>query len=249
MAKVDGIVTIQGTVKGMTFYHSKDGQFVRAKGGISKKRILHDPAFQRTRENGMEFGHNAKMGQLVRKSVSGLLAVAKDYRLSSRLAQRMSMIKNLDFVSARGSRKVFIGLESEEGKQVLRGFNFNSQAPFDLVFRGDFDLDPLTGVVSLTDFDPSVHLALPEGATHVSLSMALSLIDLESGKHSSSFSPKLHLSVSAPISSADLIPSALPTGPGFQFYYLLIEFFQLLNGVSYPLKNNAHNVLCLIEVV
>ena len=66
MAKIDGIVEIQGTVKGVTFYRSKDGMLARAKGGISKKRMKTDPAFQRTRENGVEFGHNAKMSKLMR---------------------------------------------------------------------------------------------------------------------------------------------------------------------------------------
>ena len=65
MAKFEGIFEIQGTVKGMSFYKTKDGLMVRSKGGISKKRIANDPAFQRTRENNSEFGHNAKMGQLM----------------------------------------------------------------------------------------------------------------------------------------------------------------------------------------
>ena len=102
MAKIDGIVEIQGTVKGVTFYRSKDGMLARAKGGISKKRIKTDPAFQRTRENGVEFGHNAKMGKLLRNSASNLLLLAKDSRVSSRLSQSMSQIKNLDLVSERG---------------------------------------------------------------------------------------------------------------------------------------------------
>lgn len=59
MAKFEGIFEIQGTLKGMTFYKSKDGLLIRGKGGVSKKRIKNDPAFQRTRENRMEFGHCA----------------------------------------------------------------------------------------------------------------------------------------------------------------------------------------------
>jgi hypothetical protein len=94
MAKFEGIFEIQGTMKGMTFYKSKDGLLIRAKGGVNKKRIMNDPAFQRTRENGTEFGQNAKMGQLIRRSIASLLPLAKDYRVSSRLSQVMSQVKN-----------------------------------------------------------------------------------------------------------------------------------------------------------
>jgi hypothetical protein len=66
---------------------------------IDKNLIKNDPAFQRTRENGSEFGHNAKMGQLMRKSVANLLSLAKDYRVSSRMSKSMSVIKNLDFLN------------------------------------------------------------------------------------------------------------------------------------------------------
>ena len=47
MAKFDGIFNIEGTLKGMTFYKSKDGHMVRTKGGVSKERIAKDPAFER----------------------------------------------------------------------------------------------------------------------------------------------------------------------------------------------------------
>lgn len=249
MAKVDGIVEIQGTVKGMTFYRSKDGQLVRAKGGISKKRMLNDPAFQRTRENGMEFGHTAKMSQLVRKSVSSLLAQAKDGRVSSRLAQTLSGIKNLDLDSVRGERKVALGLQSEEGKRLLKGFNFNNRAPFDSVFRGDYVLDPLTGAVTLTDFNPQIHLAIPNGGTHVRLSVAMSVVDFETGVYQTTYSEKLTLALTYAVATQTLTPLSVPTGNGVQLFYFLLEFFQEMNGTQYPLKNNAHNVLYLLEVL
>ena len=36
----------------------QDGLLARAKGGVSEDRIQNDPAFQRTRENGEEFGRD-----------------------------------------------------------------------------------------------------------------------------------------------------------------------------------------------
>ena len=208
-----------------------------------------DPAFQRTRENGMEFGHNAKMGQLVRNSAVSLLRLAKDYRVSSRLSQTMSVVKNLDLVSARGARKVANGLQSVEGKKALKGFDFNQRSSFKSVFKGVVALDTATGVVTLSDFNPDLHLALPEGATHASLSSAVSLIDFEEVIYSTSLSNKENFPVTDGTLSITLTPSTFPTGTGHYFYFFLIEFFQEINGVQYPLKNNAYNVLTLLEVL
>ena len=248
MAKIDGIVEIQGTVKGVTFYRSKDGMLARAKGGISKKRIKTDPAFQRTRENGVEFGHNAKMGKLLRNSASNLLLLAKDSRVSSRLSQSMSQIKNLDLVSERGQRQVSVGLATAEGKKVLKGFDFNDKATMSSVFKGELDLDPLTGIVVLTDFNPALHLAIPFGATHVSFSTAMAVVDFELGVYKTRYSNKENFAVTAAMATYTFPPSEIPPGTGTSFYFFLIEFFQEMNGNQYPLKNNSYNVLTVLDV-
>jgi hypothetical protein len=51
MAKSKGLLKIEGTLDGMTFYKSQDGYLVRTKGGVFAKRIANDAAFARTREN------------------------------------------------------------------------------------------------------------------------------------------------------------------------------------------------------
>ena len=249
MAKIDGIVEIQGTVKGVTFYRTKDGMLARAKGGISKKRIQTDPAFQRTRENGVEFGHNAKMGQLLRKAASSLLQLAKDSRVSSRLSQSMSQVKNLDLVSDRGQRQVGIGIQSPEGKKVLKGFDFNDKASMGTVFKGELDLDPVTGIVILTDFNPVFHLAVPNGATHVRFSTAMSLVDFDLGVYKTRYSNKENFMVTAPVATYTFTPTEIPTGTGLSIFFFLIEFFQETNGIQYPLKNNSYNVLTILDVV
>lgn len=249
MAKIDRIVEIQGTVKGVTFYRSKDGMLARAKGGISKKRMKTDPAFQRTRENGAEFGHNAKMSKLLRNSASNLLQLAKDSRVSSRLSQSMSQIKNLDLVSDRGKRMVSIGLQTPEGKKVLKGFDFNNKSAMGTVFKGEMELDPVTGEVVLVNFNPNFHLGVPNGATHVSMSMAMSVIDFDEAVYKTRYSNKENFSVTAAEASYSLIPSEIPPGTGISIFYLLIEFFQEMNGTQYPLKNNSYNVLSILDVV
>ena len=55
MAKQKGILKLDGTIGGITFYKSQDGYLAREKGGVDGNRIATDPNFQRTRENGSEF--------------------------------------------------------------------------------------------------------------------------------------------------------------------------------------------------
>lgn len=248
MAKFDGIFEIQGTLKGMTFYKSKDGLLIRGKGGVSKKRIKNDPAFQRTRENGVEFGHCASMGMLLRKSVSNSVSLAKDYRVTSRLGQALSRVKNLDFVSIRGQRKVHIGIQSAEGKNVLRGFNFNKFSAFNSVFREAYELDIVSGEVEILDFNPTSNLSIPQGATHCSFSTSISSLDFEMGTYETKQGQKTNFPIVDALMDITLI-CPMPTASGSVFFYFLIEFFQELNGAQYPLKNNAHNVLYLMEII
>lgn len=249
MAKFEGIFEIQGTIQGMTFFKSKDGLLIRKKGGVNKKRIKNDPAFQRTRENGLEFGHSSKMGQLMRRSVANLVSLAKDFRVSSRMLQAMTQIKNLDLISLRGARKVWVGIMSPAGKEAIRGFDFNLNSTFNSVFKGLYILDSMTGEVSISNFNPSTNLSLPQGATHASLSVAVASVDFELGNYGTTYSAKENFLLSNSLLNLALTPSAMPGGTGTIFYYFLIEFFQELNGKQYPLKNNSHNVLYLMEVI
>ena len=66
MAKQEGLIKLKGTVGDLSFYKTKDGHLARMKGGVDAERIKNDPAFERTRENGAEFGRSGKAGKLLR---------------------------------------------------------------------------------------------------------------------------------------------------------------------------------------
>jgi hypothetical protein len=249
MPKIDSIIDIRGTIHGMTFMKTQDGILVRKKGGVDKKRIMQDPAFQRTRENGSEFGHSAKMGQLLRKSAANLVGIAKDGRVSSRLNQVMNQVKNFDFTSGRGARKVWIGLEETEGKMAMKGFEFNAKSPFSSVFRSSYSLDTATGTVSIGNFNPTTNLGIPGGATHAGFEVAMARVDFENGTFQTTYSEEEQFTLTDQVLQFTLQPSEVPTGNGFTFYLFLIAFYQEVNGVLYPLRNNSFNALHVMEVV
>lgn len=249
MAKNRSILKIEGTLDEMTFYKSKDGYLVRTKGGVSKNRIMSDPAFARTRENGSEFGHIAQMSKLLRRSILELLQDAKDSRLHSRLVKRLALVKNQDLTSARGMRTVGNGLVSVEGKEVLKGFNFNANSPLDRILLKDFTLDTVTGEIQLFDFNLLQHILVPEGTTHIELRCGFLNLDFGSGVKDLSMSPAVNLALGSAANTQTLTPVSIPTGTGNSLYFLKVSFFQEVNGIQYPLRNGMFNSLELVEIL
>jgi hypothetical protein len=248
MGKLTGIIKLKGTFDGLTFYKTADGYLVKTKSGVSKSRIMNDPAFVRTRENLSEFSLSVKSGKALRQAIAPLLHRAKDSKLSSRLFKVMNTIKNLDPSSARGKRQVRLGISSPEGKLLLKGFDFNVHAPLSSVLHALYTVDVATGVLSIPDFSPQEQLGFPEGATHVSFCVGFVNLDFETGIFESCYSPLEIVPLDTTISTLILTPEAVPSGTGTLLYLLLIEFFQEVNGVQYSLRNGAFNVLNVVAV-
>lgn len=248
MAKLKSLIKLEGTIEDLTFYKSADGYFVRTKGGVSKNRIMNDPAFARTRENGAEFGSIALSGKLLRTALGPMVFRAKDSKLTSRLVKVMGQIKNLDSVSARGSRNVAEGLNNSSSTSVLEGFDFNAKATLGSVLNSIVTVDIATGTVSIAAYNPLEQMRSPEGASHFSLQVGFLNIDFATGAYELTQSAKeiytLEHSMIAPV----LTPVGTPTVSGTGMHFLLIEFFQEINGVSYMLNNGAFNVLHLLKM-
>ncbi|MFO7672658.1 MAG: hypothetical protein R6V74_03010 [Lutibacter sp.] len=249
MGKLKSFIKLEGTLDGLTFYKSQDGYLVRTKGGISKSRMLKDPAFKRTRENFQQFGLNAKAGTLLRDAVGPMLSKAKDSKLSSRMLKLMNEIKNFDSTSVRGQRSVYLGLETAAGKQLLKGFDFNARAHLQSVLNANFFVDTTTGVLVIPDFISQEQLSATENATHVSFRTAFVNLNFNTRLFNSSYSQEVILPIDLSASTITLTPDGVPAGDGIQFHLLLIEFYQEINGVQYPLLNGAHNVLNLVALI
>ncbi|MGM8362751.1 hypothetical protein ACSV4D_12635 [Flavobacterium sp. ARAG 55.4] len=249
MGKLNSFIKLEGTLNDLTFYKSQGNYLVRTKGGVPKKRIMSDPAFARTRENFSEFSTNAKSGKLIRDSIGILLNRAKDSKLSSRMLQLLNQIKDLDSSSKRGKRKVSIGLNTAAGKALLKGFDFNGRASLANVLHAPYTLDSTTGVITIADLVTAQQLLYPEGATHVNLRCGMVKLDFDSGIFANSYSTDTILPLDDTAASVVLTPTVVPGGSGFQLNLLLIEFYQEVNGIQYPLRSGNYNVLNLIDII
>jgi hypothetical protein len=248
MARANGILRIEGTLQDMTFYHTQDGNLVKTKGGVSGSRIATDPAFARTRENGVEFGNAATGGKLVRDAFRNLVEVSSDNRVTSRLMKIMAQIKDLDSTSARGLRTVATGIATAAGKALLNGFNFNAIAILGALLFKPYSVDPATGIITIPGLVPITDVAVPEGATDISFSGAFGIVDFVGGTSVVSYTTVQNLAYDATSTDVVLKP-VVPVGTGVSFYLLQVSFFQTVNGVQYPLNNGAFNALTVIDVV
>lgn len=248
MAQQKGIIPLKGTIGNITFYKSGDGYLAREKGGVTAERIASDPAFQRTRENGAEFGRAGVAGKMLRTSLKALLQNASDSKMVSRLTREMIKVIQADAVNPRGLRKVIDG-EAE----LLLGFEFNINGKLGTTLYAPFtpEIDRVTGQLKITipAFVPVNMVSVPGGTTHFKINTAGVEIDFEQKQYTVDVNssailpwtntPTALLTITNSITANSTHPLFLAAG---------IEFYQEVNGSMYPLKNGAFNPLALVAV-
>lgn len=250
MAKQTGIFQIEGTIENVTFYKSADGYKVRKKGGVTRERIMNDPAYARTRENLSQFGLSAKAGKLIRAAIPSLLKKAKDSRVSSRLTKIMSEIAKNDHESPRGKKKVLIGIDTTQGINLLKGFNFNKRAIFETIFSCPYEVNAATGEIKIANIIIEEQIDAPKGATHVGFRSALTAINFKSSEYDTSYSKKQVFPINLDPQDITLEPSQIPSAgqDAKMMVMMLVEFYQEVDDVQYPLSNGAYNTLAILEI-
>jgi hypothetical protein len=249
MAKQKGIIKLDGTIGGITFYKStQDGYLAREKGGVSADKIANDPAFQRTRENGEEFGRAGKAGKLLRTAIRAMLQNASDSRMVGRLTQKMVEVIQEDTTNPRGLRNVIDG-EAE----LLEGFEFNISGKLGTTLYAPFTatIDRVAGTLTanIPAFVPINMLAAPGGSTHFKIVSAGAEIDFENETFVMDAQATAILPWDATATVVINLANAVTANSTHPLFLALgIEFYQEVNGQMYPLKNGSYNPLALVKV-
>ena len=248
MAKQKGIIKLEGTIGDITFYKSQDGFLAKGKGGIPADRIANDPNFQRTRENGAEFGNAGAAGKVLRNAIRGLLQNTSDNRMVSRLTTEMVKVIQADVTNPRGLRNVIDG-EAE----LLEGFNFNRNAKLETTLYAPFTtvIDRVAGTLTanIPAFIPANMIAAPGGTTHFRIISAGAEIDFEGGTFVVDTQNTAILPWDNVATAVINLPNAVTANSTHPLFLALgIEFYQEVNGIQYPLRNGAFNSLALAKV-
>ena len=248
MARQNGIIKLKGTIGDISFYKTGDGHLAREKGGIDASRIANDPAFQRTRENGSEFGAAGKGGKVLRNAIRILLQNAKDKRVVSRLTTDLLKIVKTDATNDRGLRTIESG-----DMNLLKGFEFNINGKLGSTlfvgYSNDFNRVAGDATVGIAPFSPKIRIAAPSGTTHFKMVMGAAEVDFanETSVFESDETAVLPYD-NANTAQIDLTASVTANSTLPVIQVLGVEFYQEVNGAMYPLKNGSYNALAVVKV-
>ena len=104
MAKQEGMMKITGKMEVWSFMSRMVNFSLKTPGGASKKKILSNPNFARTRENMQEFGASAALAKSFRNGFAGVSDLFRTSTLSGKVTGIMKNI-NRAGEGLRGARR------------------------------------------------------------------------------------------------------------------------------------------------
>ena len=245
MAKVKGIIQLKGTVGEINFYNRKGVPVARKSGGgFNGKAIKTKDSMVRVRENGSEFKGCMQSVQFFKMGLQPFLRSFKDGTLHERLVSLFTKLKDLDLVSARGSRTVFGGLQSAAGQELLKNYVLTSGSRLEDVLHQKVVFDWPIGF-SIPDFEGK-RVSFPGGATHLALQIGYLSLDFETRTSNFGSSEVVYLGNNDV--GAIAIPAPAPVvAEGIKVGVVLAQFVQELNGTFYPLKKETNVVMEIVS--
>lgn len=169
MARLKNFDQITGNIGKLSFYTRKGSSeiFVRTKGGASREKIRHDPAFANLRKANKEFGGCSKMSKQIRTAFYGLEHVA-EFNLAPALSKLAKDIQKTDTQNPVGERAITLS----KYRYVLSGFDFGRTIRFNTLLRVPFactiNRETQQADIQIPEFACSFGLNMPDsrGATN-----------------------------------------------------------------------------------
>ncbi len=180
MATQIGSNLLSGGLDNLVFYMLNGKPVARRNGSASGRKIKRDPRYARFRENGREFGQSVKAAGELFYGLGSLRHYA-DNQLRQRLNKVFTRITSCDTTGTRGERKAIPGLQSNDGKRELTGFEINDRLKLRDLLNTRSGIVSCRGQVLIRDFHYD-RVNVPEGATHVMLQACWLSLDL-AAKH------------------------------------------------------------------
>lgn len=240
MAKQAGYIKLEGTIGDLSFYKNRDGEFIaRRKGGVSRKRILTDPRYQRTRENLTEFSTAASSVKFLKNAFREIEIKSNGGKLHNRLYSLAMKIVKSDTISVRGERKFELG-----DMTLMRGFEFSERARLEniLKVKPSIQEDEASLTVVIPQLVPSKYLIFSEGSKFYRLSLIRAAVDFVQQTYYTEITATEPLPIDnlpAPTVSLSL-PKPGVVGEKY-FYALAVEFFLDVNGSQYDMNDLSQN--------
>lgn len=127
MAKYKGFLKVEGSLGPITMYQLQGKWVVRQRFGPDAMMMQTHKNYAAQQKHGKEFGAVSRASKLLRDGFRGLISGLGDPQLHGRMTKTMHAIKNMD-PAPNGERRVALGLQTAEGRAMLRGWNGNVNA-------------------------------------------------------------------------------------------------------------------------
>lgn len=237
MAKQSGDVPIEGAIGDLVYYKTKYGNLVRRKGNLNRERIMSEPAFEKSRAAGSEFGRAGSASALVRNAIKAYCPYAGDGETHARLSKVMGQIIREDKSHPAGERQVMpehiAPLKSFEWiRDHALARSFWAQVGGSMTPEGKL-------TITLPGFQPRRDLGWPVNATHAQLSVVGTSLDFPNkvvetdGSHSA-------MLIKSPVSIDLNLECTIPVVEGrVMLAGIGVQFFNDANGKMEPLTEGA----------
>ena len=239
MAKQDGMIPIIVPIDNF----SPLGHSAPNKPGPTRKAVLQDENFERTRENAAEFKTAVAVATLVRRSLRPILIASTNVYLNGRMNALLLKAVQSDRIHFRGKRVMLPAALS-----ILKGFEINANNPISKRKGVSYKTkkNVRKGIIQLTipSFIPKTALTPPDGATHFQIVTISASINFKKNTFSNDWQPS---SLSA-ISRRKTAPLTFqhPIAAKADEAHLLtvgIAFFKMVDGLEKLLKGGAAKIV------
>lgn len=247
MAKQAGYIKLEGTMGDLSFYKNRDGKFIaRRKGGVSRKRILTDPRYKRTRENLSEFSTAATSAKFLKNAFREIEIKSNGGKLHNRLYSMAMKVVKSDALSVRGERKFELG-----DLTLLRGFEFSEKANLGNVLKVQTTIqeDEASLTVNIPQLVPSKYLVFSEGSKFYRFSLIRAAVDFAQQTYNTEIAATEPLPINNLAVPAVSLSLPKPGIAGEKYFYALaIEFFLDVNGSQYDMNDLSQNPAVILAV-
>lgn len=243
MGKLEGIVRFTGSFDGLSFYKLRGKIVVRRTGGFKGEAIKTQANYVRTRENASQFGYCSNVGKALRMALFPFVRKIRTPYLHNHVVTVLNQIVKFDGVSLRGAKTLPLGLASDEGYSLLKGFDFNKEMAFKKVFPVAYAVSLDDGKFVVPAFKMS-KVSFPAGASHIGLQFMLLRFDFDLLDYQLQTSEVVYFAKTDREASCELVANCV-AGKGSLLGLVFASFYQETNGELYAFEGCALSVVDL----
>lgn len=249
MAKISSDFKIPKQIGDLVAYPLDGDYIIRRKSGFTKKGMAKDPKYDRSRENAKEFGAVSRLNKNIRIAIKEVLPASNNLAVCNSLTAVMRKVMCCDEVAERGNRSIKNGFETNKGKVLFTGYDFNPNSLFRTIFKGDYHFDIENRVVHFDSFTTNEAFVFPDGANCVGLRMGTLQFDFDSSVSIFSLTEWFLFRLENTGSeSLQLGIKDFPDGAGVIFFLLEVAFFVEKEGSFIPFQKDDSKAVFVLGV-